>query len=106
MSKRFLVLLAAACGLLVAADAEPHVSFSSPSKVGASFLPAGLYRVRVQGNLVFLTGEESKKSYTALVKVEKLAKPASFTAAQAHAVDGVNRIDSIVFQGGDTKLVF
>jgi hypothetical protein len=40
MGKRLFLSLAVLAGLLLAADpVEPHVSFSSQSKVGAAFLP-------------------------------------------------------------------
>ena len=87
------------------ADAET-VSFSVESKVGAVVLPPGLYRLKVQGSLVFFSEVATKKSYSALVKVEKTAKKSSFTAAQGRNVDGVQQVDSIVLQGADYKLVF
>lgn len=107
MGKRLFLSLAALTGLLLAADGvEPHVSFSSASKVGPAFLLPGLYNVRVQGNLLFLTDATTKKSYTAVVHVEKLPKPASFTAAQGRNVDGVQRVEAIVIQGSDVRIVF
>ncbi len=82
------------------------VSFSAPSKVGAVVVPPGLYRLKVQGALVFFTDVATKKSFSALVRVEKTAKKSSFTAAQARAVEGGQQVDVIVLQGADYKLVF
>src|SRR5262245_14400045 len=82
------------------------VSFSAPSKVGSVVLPPGLYRLKVQGALVFFTDVNTKKSFSALVRVEKTAKKSSFTAAQSRIVDGAQQVDSIVLQGLDYKLVF
>jgi hypothetical protein len=59
--------------------------------------------VRVQGNLLLLIDAATKKSYTAVIRIERLPKPASFTAAQGRNVDGVQRVESIVFQGSDDK---
>lgn len=107
MLKRLLLSGAAACGLLLAAEtAEPEVSFSTPSRIGTLLLPAGLYKVRVQGALVFLTETTTKKSYSALVKVEKTGKRAPFTAAQGRPIEGVQQVETILIEGGDYKLVF
>jgi hypothetical protein len=106
MLKRILLCLALLCAPLAAADPEPEVSFSTASKIGAIFLPPGLYRVRVQGALLFLTDSNSKKSYTALVKLEKLAKRSSYTAVQGRSVDGVQRVEAIVVEGEEFRGVF
>ena len=86
-------------------DAET-VSFSMPSKVGTVVIPAGLYRLKLQGALVFFTEVNTKKSFSALVKVEKTPKKSSFTAAQGKPIDGGQQVDAIVLQGADYKLVF
>lgn len=108
MIRRLLLCFAALCLTAPAAsdpDAET-VSFSMPSKVGAVVIPPGLYRLKLQGALVFFTEVNTRKSFSALVKIEKTARKSSFTAAQGRAVDGAQQVDSIVLQGADYKLVF
>jgi hypothetical protein len=110
MTLRLLLCCAVLLGMalpLLASEAEPEtVSFSAPSKVGTVVLPPGLYRLKVQGSIVFFTDLTTKKSYTALVKVEKTPKKSSFTAAQGRNVDGIQQVDAIVLQGAEYKLVF
>ena len=88
-----------------AVDGE-MVSFSAPSKVGAAVLQPGLYRLKLQGAVLFLTDPTTKKSVSAIVKVEKMDKKSSFTAAQGRTVDGIQQIETILLQGADYKLVF
>lgn len=109
MIRYLLILLLAGSSIAATATAEGDtdtVSFSAPSKVGSVVLPPGLYRLKIQGSLVFFTDIASKKSFSALVKVEKLPKKSAFTAAQARNTDGGQQVESIVVQGADYKLVF
>jgi hypothetical protein len=78
----------------------------APSKVGAMVLPPGLYKVKLQGAPVLLTDVDSKKSDSALVRMEKTEKRSTFTAAQARLVDRIQQIDAIVLSGADYKLLF
>lgn len=92
---------------LAAAEADGElVSFSMQSKIGAVTVPPGIYRLKVQGSLVFLMEMNTKKSFSALVKVEKTAKKSGFTAAQGKTVEGTQHVEAIVLQGADYKLVF
>jgi hypothetical protein len=95
----------------VAAVAAPvldgeTVSFSTPSKVGTAVLQPGLYRLKLQGAVLFLTDPTTKKSVSAIVKVEKTVTKSSFTAAQGRTVDGIQHVETILLQGTDYKLVF
>ena len=74
------------------------VSFSAVSKVGAVLLPPGLYRLKLQGAIVFFTDVNTKKSFSALVRVEKTAKKASFTAAQARLIEGGQQVNSSCYR--------
>ena len=103
---RLLSLAALSVAAFAAADPESEVSFSMPSKVGSVVLPPGLYRLKIQGALVFFTDVSTKKSFSALVKVEKVPKKSSFTAAQGRPMDGGQQVDTIVLQGADYKLIF
>ena len=92
---------------LAAAEVDlDTVSFSTASKIGAVVLPPGLYRLKIQGALVFFTDVDTRKSFSAPVKIEKTAKKSSFTAAQAQPIEGGQQVDAIVLQGADYKLVF
>jgi hypothetical protein len=108
--RRLLPVCLAALMIAWLPAAEPDgetVSFSAPSKVGAVVVPPGLYRLKVQGALVFFTDVATKKSFSALVRLEKMAKRSSFTAAQAKPIEGgQQQVDAIVMQGLDYKLVF
>jgi hypothetical protein len=89
----------------LALDGE-MVSFSAPSKIGTAVLQPGLYRLKLQGAVLFLTEPTTKKAVSAIVRVEKTAKKSGFTAAQGRTVDGVQHIETILLQGVDYKLVF
>lgn len=102
-----LVLAPLVITAMPASDADVEtVSFSTSSKVGSVVLPPGLYRLKIQGSLVFFTEVNTKKSFSALVRVEKTGKRSSFTAAQGRNVEGTQQVDAIVLQGAEYKLVF
>ena len=109
MTLRLLVVLTVLFAIdLQASDADGEtVSFSLSSKVGSVVIPPGLYKLKLQGSLVFFMDVSTKRSVSTLVKVEKTGKKSSFTAAQARPLDGGGQqVDAIVLQGMDYKLVF
>ena len=72
MRRLLLVCLAALItAWLPAAELDVEtVSFSTRSKVGAVIVPPGLYRLKLQGAVVFFTDVNTKKSFSALVRIE------------------------------------
>jgi hypothetical protein len=107
MILRLLCLAALLAGMSAAYEGENEaVSFSATSKVGAVVVPPGLYRLKVQGSVLFLTGVDNKKSFSTLVRVERTTKKSPMTAALGKTVEGANLVESIVLQGQDYRLVF
>jgi hypothetical protein len=89
-----------------AATIDDEVSFSGPAKVGPLNLAPGLYKVKIQGSIVFFTAKASKQTLSTVVRVEKTDKKSPFTAVQGPTVDGVQQIDSILLQGANYRLAF
>jgi hypothetical protein len=106
---RRMLLCFALCAVMALAgpalDGE-MVSFSTPSKIGTTVLQPGLYRLKLQGAVLFLTDPTTKKSISVIVKVEKTVNKSSFTAAQGRTIDGIQLVETILLQGADYKLIF
>ena len=89
-----------------AASAKQYtVTFVKQVQVGAVTLPAGEYKVKVDGNNAVFS-DSKKKTYTAPAKVQKIEKKCPYTAAETKDVDGGTRVDAIDLEGADFKIVF
>jgi hypothetical protein len=81
------------------------VIFSAPASVSGVSLPAGEYKVKVDGANAVFTDKKSK-SVTAPVKVENGTTKFSVTAVDASKEGSVDKINAIEFGGSTTKLEF
>jgi hypothetical protein len=81
------------------------VTFTAPATVAGVQLPAGEYKVKVDGaNAVFT--DHNLKSVSAPVKVETSAKKFQYTAVDTSKDGAVQKINAIELGGTTTKLEF
>jgi hypothetical protein len=92
--------------LVFAGQKSYDVIFSAPATVGSVKLPAGEYKVKVDGANAVFTDSKNFKSVSAPVKVETATKKFSFTAVDATKSEGVDKINAIELGGSTTKLEF
>jgi hypothetical protein len=105
MMKKILCTAALVCLSLAAGSKQYSVTLAQPVRVGSVKLAAGDYKVQVDGATATFT-DSHKKTFTAPVKIEKLAKKNGVTAVETKKVDGTEQIDIIDVGGADFKLVF
>ena len=91
--------------LCFAGQKSYDVIFSSATTVGGVKLPAGEYKVKVDGANAVFTDSKSK-SVSAPVKVENGAKKFAYTAVDASKEGTVDKVNAIEFGGSTTKLEF
>jgi hypothetical protein len=81
------------------------VIFSAPAKVSGVKLPAGEYKVKVDGTNAVFTDSKSK-TVTAPVKVGTGAKKYSYTSVDASKDGDVDTVNAIELGGSTTRLEF
>jgi len=91
--------------LCFAGQKSYDVIFSSPANVSGVQLPAGEYKVKVDGANAVFTDKKSK-SVSAPVKVENGSRKFQFTAVDASKEGSVDKVNAIEFAGSTTKLEF
>jgi hypothetical protein len=91
--------------LCFAGQKSYNVTFSAPATVSGVQLPAGEYKVKVDGANAIFTDSKSK-SVSAPVKVATGAKKFQYTAVDASKDGAVNKINAIEFGGSTTRLEF
>ena len=83
-----------------------HITLSEPTMAGETLLPAGNYKVTLDGTNAVLLNVDKDKTYTAPVKVESEAKKFDQTAVMTGTSSGESRIQAIEFGGSRTRLLF
>jgi hypothetical protein len=73
---------------------------------GSTMLPAGTYKVSLDGTNAVMVDVDKDKTYTAPVKVESDARKFEQTAVLTGTSSGEARIQAIEFGGSHTKLQF
>ncbi len=91
--------------LCFAGQKSYDVIFSSPTTVSGVQLPAGEYKVKVDGANAVFTDRKSK-SVTAPVKVENGTTKFSVTAVDASREGSVDKVNAIELGGSTTKIEF
>ena len=81
------------------------VIFSAPAKVSGVKLPAGEYKVKVDGANAIFTDSKSK-TVSAPVKVETGAKKFAYTSVDASKNGDVDTVNAIELGGSTTRLEF
>jgi hypothetical protein len=90
--------------LLNAKTYEIHLY--TPAMAGTVQLPAGDYKLKVDGTNAVLKDTDSNKTYTTAVKVETEDKKFDETAVITDNNNGATHIRSIEIGGSNTKLEF
>ena len=83
-----------------------EIYISSPSMAGSVQLPAGEYKLKVEGTTAVLTEVDNDKTYVTEVKVESADRKFDNTSVVTSASGGANRIESIEIGGSTTRLEF
>lgn len=91
--------------LCFAGQKSYDVIFSAPATVSGVKLPAGEYKVKVDGTNAVFTDSKSK-SVSAPVKVETGAKKFQFTAVDASKDGTTDKVNAIEFGGSTTRIEF
>jgi hypothetical protein len=92
--------------LCFAGQKSYEVIFSAPATVGDVKLPAGEYKVKVDGANAVFTDTNSQKSVSTAVKVETAAKKFQYTAIDATKKGDIDTVNAIELGGSTTKLEF
>ncbi len=105
--KKTLVLgvLMSLSSLCFAGQKSYDVIFSAPAKVSGVKLPAGEYKVKVDGTNAVFTDSKSK-TVTAPVKVETGSKKFAYTSVDASKSGDVDTVNAIELGGSTTRLEF
>ena len=108
MTKRSLLLLGVlAMSFLSIASAKSYtIAFTGPTMVGSAQLPAGDYKLTVEGSNAIFTSVNSNKSVTAPVKIENADKKFDATSIKTTQEGNAQHIENIELGGSTTKLDF
>jgi hypothetical protein len=79
---------------------------STPSMAGTVKLPAGDYKMKVDGTNAVLTQVDNDKTYTTAVKVDTEKKKFEQTTVVTDNINGAAHITAIEIGGSTTKLEF
>jgi len=101
-----LVGILAFAGLCVARTKTYDITLTSAAKVGSAMLPAGDYKLRVEGAEAVFTNEDNAKKFTAPVKIQNTAKKHEETAVQSTTQNGTQIIQAIELGGSPETLEF
>jgi hypothetical protein len=105
--KSILMVGVLALSTLSLASAKSYeITLSSPSKVGAMQLPAGSYKLQIDGSKATFTNLNTDKRVTADVKVDTVEKKYDVTAIDSTKSGDVEQINAIELGGSKTKLEF
>src|ERR1700694_173087 len=101
MTKKSLILggLLSISTLCFAGSKAYDVSFVAPAIVGNVQLPAGSYKVKVEGANAVFTNSYNFKPTTTAVKVETVAKKFQYTAVDATKEGAGERVNAIQLGG-------
>ena len=91
---------------MLSAKKSYDISLSTPAMVGNVQLPAGEYKVTVEGDNAVFNLVDEDKTFTAPVTMESVSQKYDQTAVVSTSKDGTNRIESIELGGSKTKLEF
>lgn len=100
-----LVVALSLCGIAVAGKKSYDVNLSAGAKAGSVELPAGQYKLTVDGTTATFT-DAHRKSFTAPVKLETGTRKYVYTAVDSSPDGKSERIDSIELGGSTTKIEF
>ena len=82
------------------------IQLTTPVKAGNVQLSAGEYKLRVEGGNAIFTDTETKKRFTAPVRIDNASRTFDVTAVDTAMQAGASHIRSIALGGSKTKLEF
>ena len=83
-----------------------NVSISTTAMAGNVQIPAGEYRLKLDGDQAVFTGVNEKRTFTAPVKMETVSQKYDEHAVVSISQGGTQHIESIELGGSQTKLDF
>ena len=105
--KTILMTGALALSTLSLASAKTYeITVSSPVMVGTSPLPAGSYKLKLEGDKAVFTNMDTDKEVTADVKVDTVDKKYDVTAIDSTKKGDRDQINAIELGGSNTKIEF
>ena len=96
----------ALASLSMASAKTYHIMLDEAATAGTVQLPAGEYRVKVDGSNAIFTNVDNGKSTTATVKVENTGTKHEQTAVETSKTTGTNKLQSIELGGSNETLDF
>jgi hypothetical protein len=108
MSKTSLLITGALAlsGIFVVSAKSYDITLFNPSKAGKAMLPAGEYRVKLEGSNAVFTGRKKAEQFTAPVKIENARKKHEQTAVETTNQNGTDKILAIRLAGSTETLEF
>jgi hypothetical protein len=105
--KSLLIVGALSLASLGIASAKSYdIILSNPTRVGATELKAGEYKLKVEGTQATFTDVQTSKTWTAAVKVENSAKKFDQTSLETTNKGDMDDVKSIELGGSNTKIEF
>ena len=107
MKKSLLLLGFVSLSSLAFAGAKSYeIILNSPSQAGALHLPAGDYKIKLDGAKAVFTDTRTNKSVTTDIKVKTTDRKFSHTAVDSSKQPDGDRIDAIELGGSNTEIEF
>ncbi|HEX3879688.1 MAG TPA: hypothetical protein VHW24_22045 [Bryobacteraceae bacterium] len=104
-TKSLLIGAFALASVAFAGSKSYDISLSKAAKAGSVELPAGDYKLKVDGTTAVFT-DSHHKSFTTAVKVEAATKKFSSTAVDSSETGAKDLIHAIMLGGSTTKIDF
>jgi hypothetical protein len=96
----------AASSVTIASAKTWNISVSAPAMAGPVMLPAGNYKVKLDGATAIFRNQDTNKVYTAPVKVQNAEKKYSQTAVESTDQGGTQVIQDIQLGGTTEEIEF
>jgi hypothetical protein len=93
-------------GLAVAGSKSYDISLPVAAKAGALQLPAGDYKLKVDGTTATFTVTQTRKSFTAPIKMVSAPHKFNYTAVETAPEAGSERITAIDLAGTANQVEF
>jgi len=92
--------------LALAGTKSYEIVLETPAKAGALQLPAGDYKVKVDGAKAVFTDTRTNKSVSTDIKLKTADRKFSHTAVDSSKDGNTDRIDAIELGGSNTEIDF
>jgi hypothetical protein len=108
MTKKSLLVLGlvSLSSLALAGTKSYEIVLDTPAKAGALQLPAGDYKVKVEGSKATFTDTKTNKSLSTDIKLKTTERKFAHTAVDSSKQNDGQRIDAIELGGSSTEIEF